>query len=264
MMKLFSKISTDVVAKKKCEESEECEIVTLTQLEAAKQRTVTRVEQIDEFKIELLLRPLDSSKDFQGISWEWIADLIKMPFGNLHAAILINGTIFLDWGQGSLVIPRPYNSHQDYPFRITIPFHQKDEVEAPCDVLEDEDDQVRRAEETKQGKIEALVKVILNYNKQYFYNPIVQNCQHFVVNAFEAMGCSVPKFEGMQKAIFSNFKKSREKISLFKNHQELDEYVLHYVIGKGNQTNPTHTMESLISQYSDFHSRERKSTDEQA
>ena len=262
MSEYFSKISGDVATQKINEKSEECEMLTPTEVKAAKQRAVARVEEVARFEVKLLLTPVDSSIDFQGISCKWIADLVAMPFGSLHAAILINGIIFLDWNNGSLVIPRPYDESRGYAF-ITTLFHQKNKMEAPCDILEEEVDLILKATENKQKKINALVDVISNYNRQYFYNPIFRNCQHFVINALEAMGYTVPKFEDKLRTYFFHLK-SGKGLSFFEDHQQLDEYVLHDVIGEGSQTITIQTMESLVGQYWEFHNNERKTSDKQA
>ena len=220
---------------------------TINQMESAK-----RVDEVAKFEVKLMLRYVDSQvqPDIVGR----VAAALNMEYGPLHAYLLINDHILVEWCDNSVIIPRIVDPDedsvklasaivQDIPkgkCTVTGPYHMEDETEL-----------VFQASEHKLKLVKKLASVIALYNTTYTYNPIFRNCQKFVSDVLDELGCKdKPKFsEGMQK-YFKHLRERGKVLVEFESHDELDRYVQ-----DNASTLSTHNVEYLLTQYFLFHHR---------
>ena len=112
----------------------------------------------------------------------------------------------------------------------------------------------------KKNLIDALIDVIVKYNKHYYYNVIDRNCQHFVLDALQALQVEVPrcltgKFGRYYKALLKG--KTPSVPSEFKTHSDLDRYAM-LEVSKGTITDmPQHDLEFILTVYIRFHVESR-------
>ena len=257
--RFFSAISTGLAEIRIDEKIEEgnTELVTSAERKAAEERSTWRVEDTAKFEVKLLLRHI--ATPMAGLMRTG-AKLLKLWYGPLHSALLINDTIFLEWNTSSFVIPEEYDENLNYPI-VTSVLHQESQIAAPKDIRTDEIDLIFTATEKKQEILNALVRVIARYNGQFIYNAIRKNCQHFVTEALEEMGCkNVPKFEGELKEYYKKLEAGRAGTDFEDNHGNLDKYVADNILVEENQKLSTQHKEYLLSQYFEFHIKEMTSS----
>ena len=219
-------------------------------------RAINRVEDAARIQVKLLLRYVDrqtSSPRFIGK----LASLLKMEYGPLHASLLINNEILLEWNSSNLVIPRIVDPDaiecmgptlvsaavpgiRQIQRELLRPFKEYDEMELIFDAVM-----------KKSEILQSLAKVVVKYNSHYYYHVIFRNCQNFVLDALAAIGCKdkAPQFNGNLKDYFAHLKRNGQvKETDFETHEELDAYVRENH-GKLTQEN----MEYLLAQYYIFH-----------
>lgn len=243
-------------------EEAESELVTSAEEDARKERSIWRVEDAAKLEVKLLLRKIDSL--MPGVT-RTAASLLKMQYGPLHASLLINDELLLEWNTGSLVVPERYDGdNQRYPI-MTSALHRVNRVSMIKYDEKDELNLIFEATRSKLDMLNGLIKIISRYNGQYFYNAISRNCQTFVIDALNAMGCeNAPKFEGNLQRYFQNLKAGRDYQPEFDGHNELDLHVRENVINPQPQAAQVSTQEKeyLLGQYFMFHIREMTEAEE--
>lgn len=222
MNRHFSEIAYQPVSERVGEmiQEEEGELVSPQEVDASKKRSIWRVEDTAKLEVKLLLRNMQTS-----VFARTVASLLHMEYGPLHASLLINNCLLLEWNTGSLVIPERYDgTNQHYPI-MTSALHRVNTVSLKNYDPNDELDLMFEATKSKLEMLNALIKVISSYNGQYFYHAIYRNCQTFVIDALKAMGCeNPPQFQGNLRDYFQNLKAGKCQ-SEFASHAELDQYV---------------------------------------
>ena len=215
-------------------------------------RSVFRVEDTARLEVKLLLRRIESP--MAGVA-RTAASLLQMEYGPLHTSLLVNDSVLLEWNTGSLVVPEHYNgNNQQYPI-MTSALHRINEVSLIRYDPKDELDLMFEAARSKLDMINALIKVISQYNGQYFYHAISRNCQTFVIDALTAMGCKdPPTFRGNLDAYFRDLKAGRSQPE-FASHEALDEHVKRRVTGRDARGAELSAQdkEYLLGQYFLFH-----------
>ena len=260
MPKYFSEIAYNLAEARIEERIDEdaAGVLTLAERREAEKRAKWRVEDVAKFEVKLLLRQVDSPMAKAARTG---AKLLELTFGALHAALLINGTILVEWNNSSLVIPDVNYDPDDlsFPFVHSV-LHLKNQVEAPTDIRKEEIDLIFKATADKKAPLDALVKVISRYNGMYYYTIVRRNCQNFVEDAMKEMGCeNYPKFEGRLEEYYSKLEAGQSRTD-FENHGQLDEFVKDTVLAKNVQKVSSHTKEYLLAQYCEFHLKERTSS----
>lgn len=252
--RFFSTITDQLVEEKIKEKELERSKLATTYERGAK--AINRVEDAARIQVKLLLRYVDrqtSSPRFIGK----LASLLKMEYGPLHASLLINNEILLEWNSSSLVIPRLVDPDaiecmgptlmsaavpgiKQIQRELSRPFEEYDEMELIFDAVTQ-----------KSEVLQSLAKIVVQYNSHYYYHVIFRNCQNFVLDALAAIGCKdkAPQFSGSLKDYFTHLKRNGQvKETSFKTHEELDAYVR-----ENHRKLTQENMEYLLAQYYIFH-----------
>ncbi len=259
--KFFSAISTGLaemrIGERISEDSTQFSDLTAQEQVDARERARWRVEDAARLEVKLLLRhvqiPMASLTKFG-------AKILNLWYGPLHAALLINDTILLEWTTNSLVIPNDDYDPDDmnYPMATRV-LHNTGSVEQPQDIRSEEIELIFAATSQKIETLNALVSVIAKYNGQFYYDAIRKNCQHFVVDALNEMGCeNVPVFKAELGEYFKKLEAGRAGTD-FEDHSKLDKYVNENILEADEQqrkTISTQHKEYLLCQYFEFHVRE--------
>lgn len=191
--------------------------------------------------------------------------LLVKYYGPIHASILVGRAIVLEWGTCGLVIPtgKPLEpASESTPSSVSGSVASKASVATatngggPC--LEQqpttpEEDILHEFETTiaKKEQVDKLMAVIVKYNRNYFYHPILRNCQKFVADCLTALGRPIPRnLEGGLGNYVKEVKKGRKRKFDFESHADLDEYV-----GRFLESGKATLLESeyLLTQYFLFH-----------
>lgn len=257
MSRFFSTMTYDRVHEiiKEQENDHTSELLTTYDRSARNIRSMHRVEDVAKFQVKLLLRYVDkqmASPKFIGK----IASALQMEYGPLHASLLINNELLLEWNSSSLVVPKfvdpdmvsentgpvlisaTVSDHKQMRCQLSKPFEAYNEVELIFDAASE-----------KIELLHNLARVIARYNSLYFYDVIFRNCQNFVLDALEAIGCkNKPQFDGNLKDYFSHLKKEGRVRANFETHDQLNAYVTEHH-AQLTQEN----MEYLLAQYFLFH-----------
>lgn len=227
------------------------DFVTTVEVEASRERSRWRVEDTAMVEVKLLLKKIDTPLPrFANTA----ASILRMQYGPLHTSLLINNEILLEWNTGSLVMPERYNGlNQRYPIMTSV-LRRVNTVSLIKYDTKDETELLFQAAMSKLDILNGLVRVIAQYNGQYFYNAISRNCQTFVIDALKAMGCkNPPDFQGNLRTYFENLRAGRCQRS-YADHAALDRYVEERVINAPEgRALSTQEKEYLLGQYFLFH-----------
>lgn len=217
-------------------------------------QSINRVEDVAKFQVKLVLRYVNRHTTPPRLIGK-LASALQMEYGPLHASLLINDEILLEWNASSLITPIFINAstcinarpmlvaatvpdHMQMHCQLSRPYETYDEVELILD-----------AASKKMELLHKLARVIARYNSVYYYDVIFRNCQNFVLDALSAIGCqNKPQFGGKLQEYFTHLKKEGRVKADFESHTQLDSYV------RENQSKLTQeNMEYLLAQYFTFH-----------
>lgn len=240
---------------------EKCEFTSTYEESRAQERGEQRFTKLCDLPLKLILTPLCVG----GRVISKFASLLEMQFGPLHAALQV-GDVILEWNDSSLVVPH-FAEHDDQLMKTDVR-HLTDWV----NFTSGEVPRVREAIQTldyrkqieliykvtaeKQRLIDNLVNVIVTYNRQYYYDIIRRNCQHFVTDALKALGVTEPiEFTGGLGEYFRALKQGRSKAlqGKFTNHIHLDTYVREKEQSGEISQLTKHDLEYLLAQYFRYH-----------
>ena len=113
----------------------------------------------------------------------------------------------------------------------------------------------------KKQLIDALINVIIKYNKNYYYHLFSRNCQHFVIDALKALKVEQPTaFTGDLKGYFKALKKGRTPSipEKFETHGDLDKYVIQMQTDNDIARITQQDLEFLLALYFQFHLESKK------
>lgn len=259
MDRFFSSIIHDMVHERIKENEMDSTTDLTTTYERGKKtnRKIGIVESIARLQVKLLLRYTDNASQPSKLIGR-LASAFQMEYGPLHASLLINNEILLEWNASSLVIPKfidprtgpvlvsaTVQDHTRPQHQLSKPFEAYDEIELIFDAAR------------KKGELlHDLARVIARYNSSYYYDVIFRNCQNFVLDALTAIGCkNKPEFSGNLREYFTHLKREGKVKADFETHAELDEFV------KENHTklSPAN-MEYILAQYCVFHTHSASAT----
>ena len=257
--KYFGKISdgiaSSLIDRKMKEES--LDLLSDGDYEAANVRAKSRVEQVAQLEVKLLLRHVDCQMPALTRAG---ARILKLWYGPLHSALLINGKVLVEWNTSSLVIPEDYLAGDMRHPLVTSVLHQSNRVDEPEDVRGEEIDLIFKAAAQKHEVLANLVRTIVKYNSKYTYSVTTKNCQHFVIDALKEMGCeNVPKFEGAMAEYYRRLESDLERIDFDDSHANLDQYVIDNILDVSDEQRravSSQHKEYLLCQYFEFHVRE--------
>ena len=228
------------------QEDSERELLTTYEKKLQTARSEARIEDVAKFQVKLLLRHVDGIQPPPKVIGK-IAAILNMEYGPMHASLLINDEILLEWNSSDLVIPRfidprekpvlvaaTVKGHHKIQRHLSMPFQNYDEVQLMFDAA--------------SAKIELFNKLsvlIASYNSAYYYHTIFRNCQTFILDALAAIGCKEkPEFSDKLKEYFVQLKKKGKVKGEFHTHKELNTYVKENIA----RMSPAN-LEYLLAQY---------------
>ena len=251
MDRFFSSIIHDMVHERiKEKETENTKDLTATY---EMRKKIGIVENIARFQVKLLLRYMNNTSQPSKIIGR-IASAFQMEYGPLHASLLINNEILLEWNTSSLVIPKFIDTtvERTGPVLVSATIqdhtHLQHQLSKPFEVC-DEMELIFDAARKKGELLYDLARVIARYNSSYYYDIIFRNCQNFVLDALTAIGCkNKPEFSGNLREYFTHLKREGKIKADFETHAEIDAFV------RENHTKLTpENMEYVLAQYCTFH-----------
>lgn len=222
------------------------------------------IRQDSAVPLKLILIPLRSSSESPTFM-----HLLEMEFGPLHAALQI-GDVILEWNDSSLVVPH-FCQHDDPLLKadtqqftewVDFTLNQRSRMKNPEKWLESKGQiELVMVKKIHDPIIEALVKLIVNYNSYHWYKLINHNCQHFVLDAFKVLQVNKPAFHftgGLSKHLKTvKSGKSPSVPVQYKNHAELDLYVKEHKEKDLLHSMPQKDLEFLLAQYFQFHLQDK-------
>ena len=259
----FSGIVTDDASDAVGENVDEKEL-EFTHIEEEKQamvRGVHRFETVCNLPLKIILTPLKRGK---GLA-DTFASLLEMEFGPLHAALQV-GDVILEWNDSHLVAPYKCNFEdqvfevdmQSYSEWVEYTSQNSLKMKKAAEQLDftEQIELIYTVSSKKKELIDALIKLIIRYNKHYYYNLFNRNCQHFVIDALKALQVKNPTgFTGGLRDYFVQLVKGRTPSipGQFKTHKELDTYVMTLKGEDGTTNIPQHDLEFILTLYFRFH-----------
>lgn len=238
-----------------------CDFTTTCEVTMAQERGEDRFTKLCDLPLKLILTPIR----VRGRVVSKFASLLEMQFGPLHAALQV-GDVILEWNDTSLVVPH-YAEHDDQLMKTDVR-HLTDwvtftggEVPRVREAIRKLDYQtqielVYHVTSEKQRLIDNLVDVIITYNRQYYYDIIRKNCQHFVADALKALGVNQPiEFTGGLGEYFKALKSGRSLVlhTRFTDHCHLDSYVREKRENGEMGDLTKNDLEYLLAQYFRYH-----------
>ena len=247
-------------------EDREDEFLATMEERAAHQQAKQEMAQTCHLPVKLILSKLRRGRPPLANTW---SSLFKFEYGPLHAALQV-GEVLIEWGRESLVIPKfepslpdrqiQFHVHDQGEFRETarqfvremsiVHRNARHNHEKRVDVL-------YRSVAEKARLIENLIEVIVKYNREYKYELLNRNCQHFVRDAMAALGIKENlQFSGKLAEYYELLKDGKTRMPEFKTHDSLDMYV-----AENFEQLSQHDMEFLLCQYFQHHYAEMSKAD---
>ena len=226
------------------------------EVQQAQDRAVRRLQPLP-VKLFLFELRTPTSRFFSRFS-----SLFAFKYGPLHAAIQI-GDMVLQWGTTSLVIPERYDpgdpifqtdfKHATVGAEVTARMQPK-VVEAVENMNYSEQIELQFEHAIgMEDMIEKVKKVVVRYNRNYYYNVVLRNCQTFVDDVMKEIGVknAPQKLTGKLQEYFKllTAKKSKTIPSDLPTHEDLDKYVRDLDMS----TLTKHDKEYLLCLYFQFH-----------
>ena len=233
------------------------ELVSSVEEDLGRMKMDHRAANVCSLPIKLILTPLRRGRTLV----KAFASRLEMQFGPLHAALRV-GQVILEWNDGHLVTPYLCGL-EDRLIQVNLEKHSRwvDSVKQHRGQLEQATDDLNHTGQMEQvfliaarkkEMIDALIEVIVTYNTSYYYNLINRNCQHFVMDALNALGVKMPKeFTGGLRDYYKAVIKGRDPDipSKFTTHRDLDKYVEEEDLSSMTQPD----LEYILAMYFRFH-----------
>ena len=231
----------------------------------AAKRGQRRFSDVCNLPLKLILTPLRRGRKVANA----FASLLEMHFGPLHVALQV-GNVVLEWNDSSLVTPH-LCAFEDQVMELDIQPHSEwvtytaqhhQEMQRAAQEL-DYSEQIELTYKVSAQKvilIDALIDLIIEYNKHYYYNVFDRNCQHFVLDALRALKVNIPKeLPGGLGEYYKTLIKGKNPLipEEFKTHSDLDEYVMRKSREGVIDSMPQHDLEFLLALYFRFHLESR-------
>ena len=229
--------------------------------EMAALRSSSRLATVCNLTVKLCLARLDVSSYSQSIAAKF-ASLLEAQYGATRAALLIGndkvGYWSFEWTFSSLIVPERYEKPEcvfmaRVPSEVNLVHSQLDgRMQAAAQRLDynEQTDLLFEASVVKSKMLDNLIKLVLEYNKHFYFHTFSHNSQHFVSDAMKAMNIKNPhNFTGRLKEYFEQLKKGLpKKPPSFRSHAELDAHVQANI---GEAT--PHDLEYFLCMYFHFH-----------
>ena len=228
----------------------------------ARARGEDRFAKVCHFPLKLKFTPLKRGRKMANT----FASVLEMQFGALHASLQV-GNVVLEWNDSHLVRPYLCSHEEEAAMRVDLQRYtewtqytakQRPRIQKSIEGLDygEQIELVYAVTSEKKKLIEALIGVIVQYNKRCYYNLFLRNCQHFVCDALKALGVELPpNFSGDLGRYFNALKKGRTPSSPpeFKDHSSLNQYVKEKLADDSIKEMPQHDLEFILAHYFRLH-----------
>ena len=238
------------------------QLVHSIEVRHAVKRGEHRFAEVLDFPLKLMLTPLKRGRKAANM----FASMLEMQFGPLHAALQV-GSIVLEWNDNSLVTPYLCAYEDEVMLKIDMQPHSEwvRYTEKHHSAMRESAEQLNYPEQIefvyavtaeKKKLIDALVSVVIEYNKRHYYNLFSRNCQHFVRDALDALQVEIPRelqgdLGNYYKALVDG--KTPSVPAKFQTHSDLDLYVMGKQKDKLLADMPQHDLEYLLALYFRLH-----------
>lgn len=249
----FSPITYNLIHEKVKEMDKDLdrELTSTYQKQEATFKSIRRVEEVAHFQVKLLLRYVDRRKMQPDVVGR-VAAALHMEYGPLHASLLIDDQILVQWNNSSVIIPEIVDSDTDIVTLAAATVQDLTPIHCQSFETYNEVELVFDAASQKLQLINKLARVIAKYNNKYAYHLIFRNCQTFVIDALTELGCTErPKFGGKMQEYFAHLKRKGKVLEEFRTHEELDVYIETHLSNLS-----TENMEYFLAQYFLFHTND--------
>ena len=213
-------------------------------------RIRSELQPVQSLEVRLLLYELKDETVLHSVAKALSRFMDNFTYGPFHAALQI-GNVILDWGPGSLVIPRfqvPVSETQDAAnpqpiFDASVHKRSSDSesvvmvndiplragAERTREFFNDQIQIIADISQEKKYLIDEVVTMAVKYNTKFHYGLFSCNCQHFVIDVLSSLGITDPDsiFEGKLKQHGDLLMKLGGNVTVeeFNSHQELNDYV---------------------------------------
>ena len=188
------------------------------------------------------------------------ASMLEERYGPMHAALQIGDTI-IEWSSHSVVVP-----HGNVPQEPLIKADITQSLKIASELREKakeyrasrtrnitgEIDLMFEISKSVYSMIEAVIQVIVTWNRYKHFHPFSVNSQHFIQNIFAVLGIEeLPFLNASFSDYINNLKEDFRRAtnnSSFTCHADLDNYVQQRLGEMG-----TGEMEYLLTEYYRFH-----------
>ncbi len=224
-------------------------------------RVMSPVHTMASFPVKLHLTALPCDREGEND----YASMLEERYGPMHAALQIGHTI-IEWTSHSVIIPH-HNIPQEPLIKadVTQSLTIASELRAKAREyrasrtrsITGEIDLMFEISKSVQSMIEAVIQVIVTWNRYKHFHPFSVNSQHFIQNIFVVLGIEeLPflnaSFSDYVTKLKQDFKSATNNTS-FTCHAELDNYVQQKIGEMG-----TGEMEYLLTEYYRFHLMSRE------
>ena len=227
----------------------------------AQKRGEHRFAGVCHFPLKLIFTPLKQGRRIANT----FASILEMQFGPLHAALQV-GSVILEWDDSSIVTPYQCD-YEDQVLQVDVQAYSEwtkytsrhhTKIKKALEGLNygQQIELIYTVSSEKKRLIDALIAVIVKYNKFYYYNLFDRNCQHFVCDALTALEVKLPReFMGGLGDYYKALIKGKTPFvpSEFDTHSDLDLYVMQKKEGGILTSMPQHDLEYLLALYFRFH-----------
>lgn len=189
-----------------------------------------------------------------------LTSLLMEQYGPIRASILVGGgAVVLEWNTSGLVIPAgapiPAPQSARDSSKCTSVSNSKSIASAASSganpatsTAEEVISYEFESATAEKERLDKLIDIVVRYNRNYLYHPILRNCQKFAADCLVALGYPIhPKLAGRLGDYFAQVKKTRKRKIDFFAHEDLDKHIGEFVDSIPEDA------EYLLTQYFMFH-----------
>lgn len=234
------------------------------EVQAGKEREQNRFDRLVKLKLTVCLCDIGKGvaslhKDRTVIS---IANFLSMEYSGKHASILVDD-VLLEWDNGNVIFPRRVSDADLFIFEGDVR-ESGDYFNRIADLRPQLGEELRHFDEEsevlcqslkmKEELIKSIVAVVVKYNSAYYYNMVSRNCQDFAKAVLEAARITGEKFSPENEEYLQLFREGKMRVpQVFKNHEDIEGFVMKIQDKNGLQTLNDHEMRWLVKAYNTHH-----------
>lgn len=209
--------------------------------------------------LKLVITPLHSSHE------KSFSSLLETCFGPVHVALKVSNMV-LEWSRSSLVMPHFCTDEDVHMMEMEVQPHGKwvEQQHPESSMAEQKSSYSEQIELTyriasqKKTHINALINLIVKYNKVFYYDLFLRNGQNVVLDALRVLEVNLPKeLPGGLREYYTALTAGKPRELEFKLHSDLDKYVMHKKQEESLDSMSQINLEVLLTLYFRFHLESR-------